>query len=143
DFGGGPRYPRASAAFQSYLRSPRYLDYLRQLYLFQANPVGTHPNLFAIAPPPGLDPGVGRQFDTNLGFEYKPIDPLRIALDYTKSKLTRYDTGRVAYDTNIFSLRSTYSFTRFTYVRARWDYDTLRSNASGQFLFGWNPNPGT
>jgi hypothetical protein len=28
-------------------------------------------------------------------------------------------------------------------VRARWDYDTLRSHAAGQFLFGWNPNPGT
>ena len=75
--------------------------------------------------------------------EPKPIDPLRVSLDYAKSKLTRHDTGRVAYDTNIFSLRSTYSFSRFTYVRARWDYDTLSSNASGQFLFGWNPNPGT
>ena len=60
-----------------------------------------------------------------------------------KSKLKRDDTSLIAFDTNIFSLRSTYSFTRFTYVRARWDYDTLTSNASGQLLFGWNPNPGT
>ena len=26
---------------------------------------------------------------------------------------------------------------------ARWDYDSMRSNAAGQMLFGWNPNPGT
>jgi len=25
----------------------------------------------------------------------------------------------------------------------RWDYDTLSSRAAGQFLFGWNPSPGT
>lgn len=141
DFGAGHRYPRASAAFQAYLNSPEYLEYIRKLYLYQADPnVNPYPDF---APPPALDPGTGRQFDANVGFEYKPIDPFRISLDYRKAKLTRDDTGRVAFDTNIFSLRSTYSFTRFTYVRARWDYDTLTSNASGQLLFAWNPNPGT
>ncbi len=141
DFGAGPRYPRASGAFQAYLHSPEYLQYIRGLYLYQADPkTNPYPDF---APPPSLDPGTGRQFDVNFGFEYKPIDPLRISLDYTKSKLKRDDTGLIAFDTNIFSLRSTYSFTRFTYVRARWDYDTLNSNASGQLLFGWNPNPGS
>ncbi|MBK8464821.1 MAG: hypothetical protein IPL32_03240 [Chloracidobacterium sp.] len=141
DFGAGHRYPRASAAFQDYLNSPEYLDYIRRLYLYQANPnTNPYPNF---APPPALDPGTGRQFDVNAGFEYKPIDPFRLSLDYTKSKLKRDDTGRIAFDTNIFSLRSTYSFTRFMYLRARWDYDTLTSNANGQFLFGWSPNPGT
>jgi len=141
DFGGGPRHPRASGAFQAYLNSPEYLEYINKLYLYRADPVNNpYPDF---APPPALDPGTGRQFDVNLGFEYKPVDPLRISLDYRKSKLKRDDTGRIAFDTNIFSLRSTYSFTRFTYVRARWDYDTLRSNASGQLLFGWNPKPGT
>ncbi|MFN0278189.1 MAG: DUF5916 domain-containing protein [Pyrinomonadaceae bacterium] len=143
DFGAGFRYPRASAAFQNYLVSPEYADYLRQLYLYQTNPVGGFPDIYVIAPPPALDPGTGRQFDATIGFEYKPIDPLRVSLDYRKSKLKRDDTRLIAFDTNIFSLRSTYSFTRFTYVRARWDYDTLMSNASGQLLFGWNPNPGT
>jgi hypothetical protein len=141
DFGNGFRYPRASPAFAGYLNSPAYAEYIRQLYLFQADPNGNpRPPL---APPPDLDPGPGYQFDTNVGFEYKPINPLTISLDYTKSRLRRDDSGLVAYDTNIFSLRSVYQFTRFTYVRARWDYDTLSSNASGQFLLGWNPNPGT
>ncbi|CAN5547599.1 hypothetical protein BH10ACI3_BH10ACI3_17890 [soil metagenome] len=141
DFGGGYRYPRASAAFNDYMTSPEYLDYIRRLYLYQAHPnTNPYPDFAA---PPALDPGPGRQFDAAVGFDYKPADPLRISLDYTKSKLTRHDTGLVAYDTNIFSLRSTYQFTRFVYVRARWDYDTLSSRASGQFLFGWNPSPGT
>jgi hypothetical protein len=81
--------------------------------------------------------------DLNVGFTYKPINPLTMSLDYTKSRLTRKDTGLVAYDTNIFSLRTIYQFTRFTFVRARIDYDTLSSRIAGQYLVGWNPNPGT
>lgn len=142
DFGAGPRFARASPAFQEYLDSPEYANFLRVLYLYQSNPVGDRPNAFALTNVPALDPGPGWQFDLNLGGEYKPINPLRISLDYTKSRLRRNDTGRVAYDTNIFTLRTTYQFTRFIYVRARWDYDTLRANASGQFLLGWNPSPG-
>jgi hypothetical protein len=143
DFGAGNRYPRTSPAYRAYLASPEFQQYLQQLYLYQAMP-NPDPDLRPSPPPaPGLDPGRGYQFDLNLGFEYKPIDPLRISLDYTKSRLQRNDNHTVAYDTNIFTLRSTYQFSRFTYIRARWDYDTLRSNASGQFLFGWNPSPGT
>ena len=141
DFGGGPRYQRASPAFRQYLAGPEYAVYIQQLYAFQADPQNVpYPELPA---PPALDPGSGWQFDLNLGGEYKPVDPLRISLDYTKSRLRRNDTGLLAFDTNIFTLRSTYQFSRFTYVRARWDYDTLSSRVGGQFLFGWNPNPGT
>ncbi|HMJ08992.1 MAG TPA: DUF5916 domain-containing protein [Pyrinomonadaceae bacterium] len=141
DFGGGSRYPRASPAFQAYLSSPEYAQYISQLYLYQADPTTVpYPDFPS---PPALDPGRGWQFDLNAGAEYKPIDPLRLSIDYTKSSLKRNDTGDFAFDTNIFTLRSTYQFTRFTFVRARWDYDTLQANASGQFLFGWNPNPGT
>ena len=92
--------------------------------------------------PPRQDPGKGWQFDAQGGFEYKPINPLRISVNYTKSRLTRNDTHKLAFDTNIVTLRSTYQFTRFIYVKARLDYDTLRANASGQLLFGWNPSPG-
>ena len=143
DFGAGNRYPRTSPAYRAYLASPEFQEYIQQLYLYQAM-LNPNPDLLPSPPPaPGLDPGRGYQFDLNLGFEYKPIDPFRISLDYTKSRLKRNDNHTVAYNTNIFTLRSTYQFSRFTYVRARWDYDTLRSNASGQFLFGWNPSPGT
>ena len=141
DFGAGPRYPRASPAFSTYLNSPQYQNYIAGLYAYQADPVNNpYPNF---AEPPQLDPGSGWQFDMNLGFEYKPTEPLRISMDYTKSRLTRNDNKKTAYDTDLITVRSTYQFTRFIYVRARWDYDTLNSNASGQLLFGWNPNPGT
>ena len=143
DFGAAPRYQRASPAFVDYLNSAAYQNYIQLLYLYRANPIGDRPDLYAFAPPPTLDPGKGLQFDANVGFEYKPIDPFRISLDYTKSKLTRNENHRTAYDTNIFTLRSTYQFTRFTFARVRVDYDTLRGNVSGQFLVGWNPNPGT
>jgi len=141
DFGAGNRYPRASPAFQSYLNSPEYSEYIRLLYLYQANPnVIPFPKFPS---PPALDPGKGWQFEANVGGEYKPINPLRIALEYTKSRLTRSDNNRVAFDTNLVTLRSTYQFSRFTFLRTRVDYDSLRSNVSGQILAGFNPNPGT
>jgi hypothetical protein len=141
DFGNGPLYPRASPIFQQYLESPEYNGYIQQLYLYQANPINTQYPGFP--EPPQLDPGLGWQFDAELGGEYKPIDPLRISLNYTKSRLRRNDSGQLAFDTNIFSMRSTYQFSRFTYVRTRVDYDSMQRNFGGQFLFGWNPNPGT
>ncbi|HEV8593016.1 MAG TPA: hypothetical protein VGQ55_13005, partial [Pyrinomonadaceae bacterium] len=132
DFGAGNRFPRRSPAFLTYVEQRRQCDELPK------------PTQFCLdLAVPGQDPGKGYQFDAQLGFEYKPIDPLRISLDYTKSQLTRYDNDQVAFDTNIFTLRSTYQFSRFTYVRARWDYDSLSSHTAGQILFGWNPNPGT
>ena len=113
DFGAGPRYPRVSPAAK------------------------------LLGPNAPLDPGPGLQRDLQVGFTWKPIDQLTTSIDYTKSKLTRNDTRLVAYDTNIFTWRSTYQFTRFTYARVRIDYDTLSSRAASQFLVGWNPSPGT
>ena len=130
--GLGTRYQRVSPGYAEYL--DEYDGFLRRY--------ATDPTL---SPPqaPLQNPGTGRQFDLNVGGEYKPVDPLRISLDYTKSRLVRRDTGKIAYDDNIFTLRSTYQFTRFTFLRTRIDYDSLSSNVSGQILAGWNPNPGT
>ncbi|NOT60706.1 MAG: hypothetical protein HOP19_10845, partial [Acidobacteria bacterium] len=94
-------------------------------------------------PDAALDPGTGQGRFLNANLEVKPTDPLRISLDYTKSRLTRDDTKRLAYDDNIFSFRTSYQFTRFVFVRSRIDYSTLQARARGQFLFGWTPNPGT
>ncbi len=73
----------------------------------------------------------------------KPIDPHTTSLDYTKDRIRRNDTSLLSYDANILTWRTTYQFTRFVFARVRWDYDTLSSRAAGQFLFGWNPSPGT
>jgi hypothetical protein len=90
-----------------------------------------------------LDPGPGRGLDLSATFVFQPTNALRTSLDYTKSRLRRYDTGRLAFDDNIYVLRATYQFTRFTFARMRVDYDTLAANIRGQFLVGWAPNPGT
>lgn len=113
DFGGGPNYPRVSPA-------------ALQFGQFVA-----------------LDPGPGRALDLNGSFTYTPMSKLQMSLNYTKSRLRRYDTGLVAFDDNIYALRGTYQFTRFWFARARVDYDSLASNVRGQFLMGWTPNPGT
>jgi len=114
DFGGGSKFPRVSPA---------------ALLFGQAFPQ--------------LDPGPGRALDINASFSYKPTNELSLSLDYTKSRLRRYDTGLVAFDDNIYTLRGTYQFTRFIFARARVDYDSLNANVTGQFLWGWTPNPGT
>ncbi|MBI4850371.1 MAG: carbohydrate binding family 9 domain-containing protein [Acidobacteria bacterium] len=89
------------------------------------------------------DPGVGDILEIGASFELRPIEKIKISFDYNKSKLTRNDTKRVAFDDNIFSLNSTYQFTRSTFLRTRIDYDTLATRAFGQLLVGWTPNPGT
>jgi hypothetical protein len=90
-----------------------------------------------------LDPGTGNTFDMTASFTWQPADGLRASIHYTKSRLLRNETQLVAYNQNIYALRSTYQFTRFTFARARIDYDSLRANVRAQFIAGWTPNPGT
>jgi hypothetical protein len=113
DFGAGPRFPRVS------------------------------PTAIALGQGAPLDPGTGNTLDVNAAFNWQPTDALRCALSLVTSRLVRNDTNRVAYDQRLVSLRTTYQFTRFTFARARVDYDSLRANVAGQFLVGWAPNPGT
>jgi Domain of unknown function (DUF5916)/Carbohydrate family 9 binding domain-like len=96
-----------------------------------------------VDPDAPLDPGPGKEFRASVNFTYQPTSVLRLDLGYTKDRLIRNDTGLVAFDDNIVSLRSTYQFTRFVFARARVDYDSLNANVRGQFLLGWTPNPGT
>src|SRR5262249_21175807 len=96
-----------------------------------------------IDPNARLDPGPGTQIHFEASLTCQPTNAWNNRLSITKDRLVRNDTGRVAFDDNIFSLRSTYQFTRFVALRARVDYDTLASSVRGQFLLGWTPNPGT
>lgn len=90
-----------------------------------------------------LDPGRGGLFEFRSSVSYQPVDELRAALSYTKNRLRRYDTGRIAYDDNIYSMSVIYQFTRFTFARVLLDYTTLSARVRGQYLFGWTPGPGT
>jgi hypothetical protein len=113
-------------------------------YDFGAGPKFPRASLAAIADPDApLDPGPGNFLYTNGNITYKATDDLNMTLSFNKNRLVRNDSGRVAFDSNIYSLRTTYQFTRFTFARARLDYNSLNSNLRGQFLLGWTPNPGT
>ncbi len=83
-----------------------------------------------------LDPGLGNSNDVAASFAWQPSEAFRASIDYTKSRIVRIDTRRTAYDQNLWSLRASYYFTRFTFARAR-------VRVRGQFLLGWTPHPGT
>jgi hypothetical protein len=129
DFGAGPKFPRVSpsaiAAQQAQAAGLCDID----------NPPQVCADL--------LDPGAGNLLYTNGNISYKASNDLNMTLSFEKDRLRRQDTGRIAFDENIVSLHATYQFTRFTFARARIDYDSLSSNIRGQFLMGWTPNPGT
>ncbi len=122
DFGASEKYPRVS---------PVYLRYLEDLLL--------NPNLEE----PPLDPGKGFLLRFETGINLQPADPFNIRFNYDRRRLKRNDNGRVAFDSNILSLRSTYQFTRFIFTRLRVDYESVRGTVNSQLLFGWNPSPGT
>jgi hypothetical protein len=123
DFGAGPDFPRASQA---------YVNYLQQCELIPS----TCGNV------PGLDPGPGDQWMVESTVRYQPTTAFQTQLNYTKRRLVRHDTGRVAFDDNIYSWRSVYQFTRNVFARLRLDYSSLSHRARPQFVFGWTPSPG-
>ncbi len=113
-------------------------------YDFGAGPKFPRVSPAALANPHApLDPGPARSLFVTASGAHQPTDVLRLSLDYTKSRLVRNDSKGVVFDQNLYSLRMNYHFTRFTFVRARLDYDTMIENVRGQFMFGWTPNPGT
>ncbi len=129
DFGAGRKYPRVS---------------IPAVTARNAQSAG----LCGVAIPPAVclapqDPGPGKFFNFSGGVTYQPLTPLNINLSYNKQRLRRNDTGLVAFDENIVSVKATYQFTRFVFARGRVDFDSIASNYKGQFLFGWTPNPGT
>jgi cellulose/xylan binding protein with CBM9 domain/uncharacterized protein DUF5916 len=129
DFGAGPKYPRVSPPA---LAAQAARD---------AGKCGADPQPAICRSP--QDPGPGDFWHFDAGLTYQPTSAINARLSYTKERLTRYDTGLVAFDENIVSLRTTYQFTRFLFARGRLDFDSLGSNYRGQFLLGWTPNPGT
>ena len=134
DSGGGRRFPRVSPAAVA----QRAAQARGECTVTPERPV-----LPSVCLTPALDPGPGGLIQLGVSVAYQPTNELRTTLDYTKNRLRRYDTDLVAFDVNLISWRTTYQFTRFTFARARIDYETLPRRARAQFLFGYTPNPGT
>jgi hypothetical protein len=131
DFGAGPKYPRIS---------PSAFAQREAIAAGLCEDDNPHPPVACFGL---LDPGAGGLLYTNGNVTYKATNDLNMALSFSKNRLVRNDTGHVAFDSNIVSLKTTYQFTRFAFARARIDYDSVNANVRGQFLFGWAPNPGT
>jgi hypothetical protein len=123
DFGNGPNFPRASAAYVNWSNCR-----------LTSSDCGLEP---------ALDPGPGDQLTLQSTIRYQPTSAFQTQLDFNKRRLVRHDTGLVSFDDNIFSSRSTYQFTRNTFARLRVDYSSLERRIRPQFVMGWTPNPGT
>jgi hypothetical protein len=127
DLGAGPKFPRVS---------PPYLAFVAE------NERRRQEGLPSL-PTPGYDPGPGDQLYIESSIRYQPTTALQAQLNYTRTRLTRHDNDRVAFDDNVFSLRSTYQFTRDTFARLRLDYSNVTTRFRPQLIVGWTPSPGT
>jgi hypothetical protein len=136
DFGAGLKYPRVSPGALATAEAAA-------AHLCDPAPPGAPPKVLPPVCFAPQDPGPGDFLHIDGGITFQPTAALSATLNFTKERLKRYDTGLVAFDDNIVSLRSTYQFNRFLFARGRIDFDSLASNVKGQFLFGYTPNPGT
>jgi hypothetical protein len=113
-------------------------------YDFGAPPKYPRVSPAALADPTAaLDPGTGTQLTLSAELTWRPSDTWRTTLSYTRDRLVRSDTRRVAFEENLVSLRTTYQFTQFLALRARLDYSGLESNVRGELLASWTPTPGS
>jgi hypothetical protein len=96
-----------------------------------------------IDPRAPYDPGPATSTTIGGDITWRPIDALRTSLAASRDTLVRNDNGRTAYDATLLSWRTTYQFTRFTFVRLRTDWDSAYATLRGQYLIGWTPSPGT
>ncbi|HVE58262.1 MAG TPA: carbohydrate binding family 9 domain-containing protein [Pyrinomonadaceae bacterium] len=124
DFGAGPKFPRVSAPYLAWQERCRLVTNCTE-------------------PEPGYDPGGGKQLYIEASVRYQPTTAWQAQLNYTRTRLTRFDTGRVAFDDNVVSLRSTYQFSRDFFARMRLDYSNISTRLRPQLIFGWTPSPGT
>jgi len=124
DFGAGPKFPRVSAPYLAWQERCRLVTNCTE-------------------PEPGYDPGGGNQLYIESSVRYQPTTAWQAQVNYTRTKLTRFDTGRVAFDDNVISVRSTYQFSRDFFARMRLDYSNISTRLRPQLIFGWTPSPGT
>jgi hypothetical protein len=138
-FGDGVR-----TAWQQFIYSELNQKLNKQISYFVSGSYSNNAFDFFFAAPNGqIDPGPGKQFNGRAQIDWKPIDALTTSISYQKSRLVRNDNRVRSFDSDLVSLRATYSFSRFVFTRMRLDYDSTRRNYAGQLLFAYTPSPGT
>jgi hypothetical protein len=90
-----------------------------------------------------LDPGPAKSHSIGGDVTWRPLNALRTSVEASRNTLVRNDNRLTAYDATLVSWRTTYQFTRFTFLRLRTDWDSSSTTLRGQYLFGWTPNPAT
>ncbi|HET8644775.1 MAG TPA: hypothetical protein VFO85_04760, partial [Vicinamibacteria bacterium] len=89
------------------------------------------------------DPGPAASAYYQGRLEWKPAEALRGSISYTRSRMVRNDTRRLAFDQGLYTLQATVQVSRSGFCRLRADFDSLQSRVHGQVLAGWTPSPGT
>ncbi len=89
-----------------------------------------------------LDPGEATSLYYGIGGNVKASDNFSFYLSYNKSSLRRDATHLFAYESNNFSIGSTYQFSRYVSLKARIYYNTLSDRVFGQYTFAWTPSVG-
>lgn len=135
--------PTRSAWQQFFYTEANQKLHKRVSYFVSANYTNNAFDYFYSAGNGQVNPGPGKQFGAQAQIQWTPIDPLSTSISYQKSRLVRNDNRIRSFDSDVVSLRSTYSFTRFIFTRLRVDYDSTRRNYAGQLLMAWTPSPGT
>lgn len=96
-----------------------------------------------IDPNAPLDPGPGSTSYASLSVTYRPQEKTAITVAHERSRLEREETGRLAFDQHLWSLRVQQALSRFTSVRVRLDADSVPARLAGQVMFAWTPTPRT
>jgi hypothetical protein len=86
---------------------------------------------------------LGRTFGGNVYLDLKFTDKIQNSISISKSRLSDRFTGETIYDVTTLREAFTYQFTRETSFRTMVDYNSYGGRMGANFLFSWNPNPGT
>ena len=125
-------------AFASYMNGVFDFDFGAEPKFPRVSPIALENSDTAL-----LDPGPGSSINATLNVLVRPTSKITLTIDYTKSRLVRRDTRRIAFNDNIVSLNPIFQLGNSWSIRTRTDVQTINSSILGQYLLAWEPKPNT
>ncbi|HSQ34636.1 MAG TPA: DUF5916 domain-containing protein [Candidatus Binatia bacterium] len=89
------------------------------------------------------DPFLGNKFNFHFGAQYQPNNRITQAIEYTYQDFRRDDNKEHVFDLNIIVSRTTYQFSKSTFVRALVQYDSYSKKVITDLLASFTLIPGT
>jgi hypothetical protein len=89
------------------------------------------------------DPFLGKKINLHVGVQYQPTSRITQALEYTYQDFHRADDHEHVFDLNILVSRTTYQFSKSTFVRALVQYDSYSKKVITDLLASFTLIPGT